>query len=539
MISALKLRQDPSPHLSKLFSSEYPSAATFLVDTPTDVLPKKNRRYGVDDLDARVNEIANAIQRTAGKASLGDRICFIKENHFDVVVLAVAISRAGFVPIVVSDSASDDDFQALVAKSNPKLVLLGGRFDSYTDHQIQTLSIERPFLSVQELTSLSDNEEITLRDPRMSVPQDSHTLMLVTHSSGTTGLPKLVCHSASSMRGATEVELSHFPFLQIGRKDTVVANISFFHSRAFCWTFAQLKWQPKLSCAVGSYDYTVMQEALRGLHPTIFESLPNVMARNLWILKKQPDLFSRIRVFLNTYDMMHPSIARDFMRATRNRAAIWLHSWGQSETGPIAAGFYSRKRLLNRKRPLSDMNTMGWPWFGKIQIKIVDPNNPDRSVQKGQQGVAVVRSKSITTGYLGDEDHYQGKWHKGWWNTGDIVYLDKLLRIRFVDRNADKFSDHSLTHMESALLQQLPAAQEIILLPVARQELVPVAIPNAGETSQFQEQWSLVDIPNVILRDPVLLTWDQIPLTSTWKIRRRNLMQNLGLNIDWIDRRYA
>ena len=83
MISALKLRQDPSPHLSKLFSSEYPSAATFLVDTPTDVLPKKNRRYGVDDLDARVNEIANAIQRTAGKASLGDRICFIKENHFD------------------------------------------------------------------------------------------------------------------------------------------------------------------------------------------------------------------------------------------------------------------------------------------------------------------------------------------------------------------------------------------------------------------------------------------------------------------------
>ena len=63
MISALKLRQDPSPHLSKLFSSEYPSAATFLVDTPTDVLPKKNRRYGVDDLDARVNEIANAIQR--------------------------------------------------------------------------------------------------------------------------------------------------------------------------------------------------------------------------------------------------------------------------------------------------------------------------------------------------------------------------------------------------------------------------------------------------------------------------------------------
>ena len=93
--------------------------------------------------------------------------------------------------------------------------------------------------------------------------------------------------------------------------------------------------------------------------------------------------------------------------------------------------------------------------------------------------------------------------------------------------------------MESLLLRQRPAAQEIILLPVARQELVPVVIPSAGETEQLREQWALVDIPNVILRDPVLLTWDQIPLTSTWKIRRRNLMQKLGLNTDWIDRRYA
>lgn len=209
MTSTLKLRQDPSPYLSELFNSEYPSNATFLVDTPTSVLPKKNRRYSVEDLDARANEIANAIQRLARKASPGDRIFLIKENHFDVVVLSVAISRAGFVPVVVSDSASDDDFQALVAKSNPNLVLVGGRFDSYTDNQIQALNMERPFLTVQELASLSDNEEITLRDPHISAPQDSHALMLVTHSSGTTGLPKLVCHSAGSMRGATEVELSN------------------------------------------------------------------------------------------------------------------------------------------------------------------------------------------------------------------------------------------------------------------------------------------------------------------------------------------
>lgn len=41
------------------------------------------------------------------------------------------------------------------------------------------------------------------------------------------------------MRVSTEVELSNIPFLQIRREDAVVANISFFLSRALCQTFAQ------------------------------------------------------------------------------------------------------------------------------------------------------------------------------------------------------------------------------------------------------------------------------------------------------------
>lgn len=89
------------------------------------------------------------------------------------------------------------------------------------------------------------------------------------------------------------------------------------------------------------------------------------------------------------------------------------------------------------------------------------------------------------------------------------------------------------------LLQQLPACQEVVLLPLSRNELVPVIVPIVGEQQRLQDQWSKIDIPDVILRKPIFLTWDQIPLTSTWKIRRRVLMKNLDLNTDWIDRRYA
>lgn len=288
------MRQSPSPFLSDLFAAEYPSLATFHVDTRTAILPSASGLYQCASLDRRINCIVRALKaHPALKDVTSGNVAVCKENHFDVVILAVAIARAGFVPVVVSDANTDFAVGELMKEAAPLLAVVGGRFTDKSADNIKAVYGDLPIYTVNALGSDADtqNSEKVCFAPKT---RDPDALMLVTHSSGTTGVPKLVCHSASSMRGATAVELSPLPLLQIRKSDVVLANISFFHSRAFCWTFAQLKWEPRRSYAIGSYDYRNLISALSTVRPTIFESLPNVMARNKWAARDHPEVFSGV-----------------------------------------------------------------------------------------------------------------------------------------------------------------------------------------------------------------------------------------------------
>ena len=90
------------------------------MDTPTDVLPKKNRRYGVDDLDARVNEIANAIQRTAGLDFAKNHI----EKNPDSYVLLIAADIAKYGIETSGESTQGSGSCAMLIKKDPEILIL-------------------------------------------------------------------------------------------------------------------------------------------------------------------------------------------------------------------------------------------------------------------------------------------------------------------------------------------------------------------------------------------------------------------------------
>jgi acyl-coenzyme A synthetase/AMP-(fatty) acid ligase len=347
--------------------------------------------------------------------------------------------------------------------------------------------------------------------------------MMITHTSGTTSTPKLVVHTADSARAGTRLEFLPLPFAVNGRHDVTLSSISFAHSRAYAWTAAQFRWAPKRLVIASRHSVPDVERVLDSQRPTTIEATPNVFQHWVPLVRRRPELFEQVRYYMNTFDMMHPSIVRPFIEASKRRNVLWGHSWGQSEVGPIAGGPYSRQKLARLAGTDNDnMNTMGWAWPGLVSAKVVNPDTGVR-VRQGDIGVLMVKAKSLCVDYLGETDRYEAKRSGLWWNTGDVGFKDSLGRIHFVDRAVDAIPGASATELESALLERIPSAVEVIVL--TRGESTPVPVICVEGDSLSDAEWEQASAGLPAMTAPVVMPWEKLPRTSTWKIRRKELRE--------------
>jgi acyl-coenzyme A synthetase/AMP-(fatty) acid ligase len=346
--------------------------------------------------------------------------------------------------------------------------------------------------------------------------------MMITHTSGTTSTPKLVAHTADSCRAGTRLELLPMPLAVNGRNDIGLSSISFAHSRAYAWAMAQLRWAPKALVIASSHEADAVERVLDRVLPTTVEATPNVFQRWVPLVRRRPELFARVRYYMNTFDLMHPSIARPFVNASRRRFVLWGHSWGQSEVGPMAGFGYTRGQINRRAAAGGNMNMMGNPWPGLVSIKAADPETGE-PVKHGQVGVLFAKAASICVDYVGESDRYAEKWKGSWWNTGDTGYKDALGRVHFVDRAVDAIPGGSATELESELLDRIGNAVEVILL--TRGDRTPVPVISLDGPDLGAEEWAEVTRGLPPLEPPVFIPWDRLPRTSTWKVRRKELRE--------------
>jgi acyl-coenzyme A synthetase/AMP-(fatty) acid ligase len=192
---------DPDVYLGSIFSSQPDCPTVFVTDTSTPALPDLSRRYTARDLERLSTRMGSAIYAAFERLEKGSVVAVVKDNHFDNLVISVAISKLGAIPALISDSATDETILRLLRKLSPAGVVLGGRFEG--ENYPQTPNLFSSYECHQTSELFSGLSEVSHR-PLPSTPDvcDPDALMLITHSSGTTGDPKLVEHSANSLRGA-------------------------------------------------------------------------------------------------------------------------------------------------------------------------------------------------------------------------------------------------------------------------------------------------------------------------------------------------
>jgi acyl-coenzyme A synthetase/AMP-(fatty) acid ligase len=495
-------------------------ATTVHLDRPFDIAPDAGVDHDLPALAGLVRTAAGWL--SAAGARRGDRVAIVKPNHWDYDLLACAAVRIGAVPAKLSGHLPPESLAVLLARLGPAVlvttadILATGRragldLAAYSRVAIDLTGLDHQAIALSELRGH--------QSPAPVRPRDGDPLVIM-HTSGTTGLPKLVAHSTDTIIGAlARMEANPTPLVSVRRTDTMANLSAFAHGRTFCWTASALSMAPRRIVLVTGSDPDLVDPVLRAHPPTLVEALPATYVRLQPLTTRLDNAFRDVRLFLSTYDAVHPPTVRAYLAASGRRRPLWMQGWGQSETGPITFRFLGRNAATR-----GDLRDLGRPIPFRTRLRVVDPDTLT-PVRRGVAGVVQVRTPARCLGYVGEDDRFGEKCADGWWNTGDLAVVGRSGRVRLLDREVDRVADMSCLATEDVIEDRVEDVVECVVLGRSDGPPLPVVVTVGGALDHRAWADAVVDLP--VMADPTVLAWDDLPRTGTGKVRRAALLAAL------------
>jgi acyl-coenzyme A synthetase/AMP-(fatty) acid ligase len=500
---------------------------TVYLDRPFDIAPDAGLQYTVADLARLVSAAAGWL--AAAGVRRGDRVAIVKDNHWDYDLLACAAVRIGAVPAQLSGTLPPEAVGTLLKRLDPALlVTTAARLTDASAAGVDLGSLARRVLTLDEpVAGAVCVADVRGTRPPSPVRRSDDDPLVINHTSGTTGLPKLVVHSTRTIIGRLAALESHrLPVVGV-RRDDVVANASAFaHGRTFCWTAVVVSLAPRELVIVSGQDPHLADPVLRAHPPTVFEALPATFVRFQPLTTRLYNAFRDVRLIISTYDAVHPPTVRSYLHASARRWPVWMQGWGQTETGPLSFRFLTRRSVAG---PDPTMRNLGRPIPVRTRLRVVDPVT-FAPLPAGSTGLVLTSTAARCLDYVGERDRWQDKQIGRWWNTGDIGVRNRDGSVLLLDREVDRIPRQSCLRTEDVLEDRIAEALECVVLGVPGQPALPVVVTATGTLDRPAWSAAIAGLPP--MQQPVVLTWDQIPRTGTGKVRRLELLAMLTGSTD-------
>jgi len=495
------------------------------LDRPLDIAADGVVAYDVAQLAGIVRDSAGWLK--AAGARPRDHVAIVKQNHWDSDLLAFGAARIGAVPAKIRADLAPQAIATILSRLSPAVTVTTAK--TLTDATAagidlvalsgRTLTIDGP---APGASTIDDVKGAPVPSP---VARDDDDPLIVCLTSGTTGVPKLAVHTVGTMiRALAQFEAQKLPFFGCQPADTVGTASAFSHGRTFCWTTVAMTMAPREIVIVSDHDPVKADPLLRAHRPTIFEGIPATFVRWTPMASVPGNPFEDVRLYVSTYDAIHPPAVRAFLAASRRKRVVFMHGWGQSETGPLTFRFFTRKALAQVGGRHPTTRDQGMPTPIKTRLRVVDPTTM-RKLPRGKPGVLMTRTKALCHGYVGESERFDEKLSDGWFNTGDVGVITRKGNVIFVDREVDEIPGVSCVEVEDVIDDRIDEVMECILLGTPGSLPVPIIVTADGTLDP--EKWAAAtkDLPK--MADPLLRAWDDIPRTGTGKVRRLALREQL------------
>jgi amino acid adenylation domain-containing protein len=473
-------------------------------------------------LDTQIIYVGERLRLANIQAS--DRVAVVMSTGAEaaVVILSVA-ANAVCAPLNPACSSREFEFYLSALRAKALLVPHGASSAAIAAArllEIRILHFMPETTSPAGIFSLMGKPDKS-RTSEESASQDNPALLLFT--SGTTARPKLVPLTHRQLRLSAENICSA---LQLDPADRCLGVMPLFHIHGLSTLFATLV-SGGSYVGMSNFSLDSFFAGLGELHPTWYSASPAIH-----------------RAILDCAQSYRGSLATSGLRFIRSASAPipeqliadiesafgvpLIEAYGMTEAAPQIAS----NRLPPFKRKPGSVGAAAGP-----EVAIMD--EAERILRAGETGEVVIRGPNVIDGYDSDAVADAEAFAGGWLRTGDLGHLDAdgylFLTGRLnevINRGGEKVPPQLV---EQVLLEH-PAIAEAVVFGIPHPvlgETVAAAIvlkpgndpgPSVQQVRDFAaERLARFEVPQRIV------VVDRIPLGSTGKLARKDLMRALGL----------
>lgn len=339
---------------------------------------------------------------------------------------------------------------------------------------------------------------------------DSEKTAVILFTSGSEKEPKAVelTHKniISNIEGFSEVaELSH--------EDILLANLPYFHVFGLTVNL----WTPLYhGMTVVSYanplEYQKICQIVREEKPTVMAGTPSFWWG--YLKKSEKGDFDSLRLMISGADKC-PQALRDAFLQKHNK--VLLEGYGTTETSPVIS-----TNMPNSNRP----GSVGKP-LPNLRVKIENYNTGEEC-KPYEIGRILVSGDNVMKGYFDDIEETAMRIRHGWYDTGDMGYLDEDGYLwhagrlkRFVKIGGEMVS---LVKVEEEIEKLLPSNVECCVVEVpdeVKGAKIAVALTESIDERKILKSLSQV-LPNIAI-PKYFIVLEELPKMGSGKIDFRKV----------------
>jgi acyl-CoA synthetase (AMP-forming)/AMP-acid ligase II len=530
------------PVLYGLMMDDYPLSLTALIERAELMTPGRRvvyrrpdgavQRTTLGDCTRRARQLAGALSRLG--IGEGDRVATLMWNQPEHLETYYGVPAMGAVVHTLNPRLHPDELGFIAGDAADRAIIvdetLVGVLESF-GHQHDFEHVLVVTHSGQAPKNAIDYEELIGDAEPMAWPEPhERQAAAICYTSGTTGKPKGVLYSHRAL--VLHSMAAALPdAMNISARDTVLPVVPMFHANAWGIPYTATMMGASIVLPGPRLDGESVLDLLADERVTLTAGVPTVWMAMLSAIRAEPDRWdlSKLRRLL----VGGSAVPRSMIEGYQKHGLTIVQGWGMTETSPLASTAIVPPELDDgtEAEKFEYRARQGTP-APYVEIRARGDDGELIPWDDETMGELEVRGPWVAAAY------FQGTGAEkftddGWFQTGDVVKIDRHGCIKITDRAKDLVKSGgewiSSVDMENLLMGH-PAVAEaaVIAVPDDKWGERPMAVVVLGEGEQASAddlrqhlsshfaKWQLPERVEFI---------DEIPRTATGKFKKTALRE--------------